>query len=193
MLFICLKYNVTLSKSLSQILSHPHHRIVRQGGGGPQIGMAGYRLILKVGGFSFSILPAGMIFVHLAHAFNLNDVCDWLRLKCRAFLGCRVTPPSGKALLHANKGRDVAFVQTVFWCTLDYLHLWDLSYRAKRKGFRKPYAQTRDRDERGLPASKKGFPAMPSEWRGRRTAGRSLVSGFPSPEKRRVGSQPSMS
>ena len=35
---------------------------------------------------SYSVLShlGAMIFVQLAHALSLNDVCDWLRLKARA-------------------------------------------------------------------------------------------------------------
>ena len=38
---------------------------------------------------SFSVWShmAAMIFVQLAHALSLNDVCDWLRLKARAIAG----------------------------------------------------------------------------------------------------------
>ena len=41
---------------------------------------------------------ATMVFVHLAHALSLNDVCDWLRLKVRAIAGSGVTPPSRAGL-----------------------------------------------------------------------------------------------
>ncbi len=55
---------------------------------------------------SFSIWShlATMIFVQLAHALSLNDVCDWLRL-----------------LSPADKGRFAAFVDEVLWKTLAHL------------------------------------------------------------------------
>ena len=65
---------------------------------------------------------AAMVFVQLAHAFSLNDVCDWLRLKRRAIAGFGVTPPAPNTLAHANKGRFADFVQSVFWRTLAQLH-----------------------------------------------------------------------
>ena len=37
---------------------------------------------------------ASVVFVQLAHAFSLNDVCNWLRLKRRAIAGFGVTPPA---------------------------------------------------------------------------------------------------
>lgn len=44
---------------------------------------------------SFSVWShlATMIFVQLAHALSLNDVCDWLRLKARAVAAMGMTPP----------------------------------------------------------------------------------------------------
>ena len=64
---------------------------------------------------------AEMVFVQLAHAFSLNDVCDWLRGKRRAITGFRVTPPARNTLAHANKGRSADFVQSVFWRILAQL------------------------------------------------------------------------
>ena len=57
---------------------------------------------------------AAMVFVQLAHAFSLNDGCDWLRLKRRAIAGFGVTPPARNTLARANKGRSADFVQSVF-------------------------------------------------------------------------------
>lgn len=72
---------------------------------------------------TFSVLShlAAMIFVQLAHALSLNDVCDWLRLKARAIGSFHVTPPSRNNLSHANRSRDAAFVQALFWRTLAHL------------------------------------------------------------------------
>lgn len=87
---------------------------------------------------TFSVFShmAAMIFVQLAHALSLNDVCDWLRLKVRAIAGLGVTPPSRNNLSHANKTRDAAFIQTVFWKTLDHLHRCERAFGGKRKGRR---------------------------------------------------------
>ena len=64
---------------------------------------------------------AAMVFVQLAHAFSLNDVCGWLRLQRRAIAGFGVTPPARNTLAHANKGRSADFVQAVSWRTLAHL------------------------------------------------------------------------
>lgn len=87
---------------------------------------------------TFSVFShmAAMIFVQLAHALSLNDVCDWLRLKVRAIAGLGVTPPSRNNLSHANKTRDAAFIQTVFWKTLDHLQRCEPAFGGKRKGRR---------------------------------------------------------
>ena len=79
---------------------------------------------------------AAMVFVQLAHAFSLNDVCDWLRLKRRAIAGFGVTPPARNTLAHANKGRSADFVQSVFWRTLAHLHRSEPAFGGKRKGRR---------------------------------------------------------
>lgn len=77
---------------------------------------------------------AAMVFVQLAHALSLNDVCDWLRLKRQAIAGFGVTPPSRNTLSHANKGRSADFVQTVFWRTLAHLQRCERGFGGKRKG-----------------------------------------------------------
>jgi hypothetical protein len=79
---------------------------------------------------------AAMVFVQLAHAFSLNDVCDWLRLKRRAIAPLGVTPPSRNTLSHANQGRDADFVQTVFWKTLAHLQRCEPGFGGKRNGRR---------------------------------------------------------
>lgn len=79
---------------------------------------------------------ASMIFVQLAHALSLNDVCDWLRLKVRAIAGLGITPPSRNNLSHANRVREAGFIETVFWGTLAHLHRCEPSFGGKRKGRR---------------------------------------------------------
>jgi hypothetical protein len=79
---------------------------------------------------------ATMIFVQLAHALSLNDVCDWLRLKARAIAGLGMTPPSRNNLSHANKVRDAGFIETVFWKTLGHLQRCEPAFGGKRKGRR---------------------------------------------------------
>lgn len=85
---------------------------------------------------SFSVFShlATMIFVQLAHALSLNDVCDWLRLKARAIAAFGVTPPSRNNLSHANKERSASFIETVFWRTLDHLQRCEPFFGTRRAG-----------------------------------------------------------
>lgn len=79
---------------------------------------------------------ATMLFVQLAHALSLNDVCDWLRLKSRAIAGLGMTPPSRNNLSNANKGRPAAFIEEVFWKTLAHCKHCEPNFGAKRRGRR---------------------------------------------------------
>jgi hypothetical protein len=87
---------------------------------------------------SFSVWShmAAMVFVQLAHALSLNDVCDWLRLKMRAIAALGVTPPSRNNLSHANKVRPADFIEAVFWKTLGHLHRCEPGFGGRRKGRR---------------------------------------------------------
>ena len=77
---------------------------------------------------------ATMVFIQLAHALSLNDVCDWLRLKGRAISALGITPPSRNNLSHASKSRDAAFAEDMFWNTLAHLHRCEPGFAGKRKG-----------------------------------------------------------
>jgi hypothetical protein len=79
---------------------------------------------------------ATMVFVQLAHALSLNDVCDWLQLKARAIAGLGLTPPSRNNLSHANKERPAAFMEEVFWKTLAHCQRCEPHFGAKRQGRR---------------------------------------------------------
>jgi hypothetical protein len=88
---------------------------------------------------TFSVMShlGAMIFVQLAHALSLNDVCDWLRLKARSIAGFGLTPPSRNNLSHANKERTASFVEMVFWRTLAHMHRCEPSFGGKRPGGRR--------------------------------------------------------
>jgi hypothetical protein len=85
---------------------------------------------------TFSVMShlGTMIFVQLAHALSLNDVCDWLRLKARAIASFGMTPPSRNNLSNANKGRSAAFVEKLFWRTLAHLQHCEPGFGGKRTG-----------------------------------------------------------
>ncbi len=63
-----------------------------------------------------------LIYAQLTHALGLNDVCDALRLNAGPLSALRgATPPSKNALSHANRERDAAMAETLFWKMLDEL------------------------------------------------------------------------
>jgi Transposase DDE domain/Domain of unknown function (DUF4372) len=63
-----------------------------------------------------------MLFAQLTHALGLNDVCDALRLHSGPLSALRgATPPSRNNLSHANKHRDAALAEGLFWAVLEHL------------------------------------------------------------------------
>jgi Transposase DDE domain/Domain of unknown function (DUF4372) len=63
-----------------------------------------------------------LLYAQLAHSLSLNDICDSLRVwttPLRALRGAR--PPSRNALSHANKVRDCAMAESLFWRVLEHL------------------------------------------------------------------------
>jgi len=63
-----------------------------------------------------------LLYAQLAHALSLNDVCDGLRLWATPLRALRgATPPSRNALSHANKIRDCAMAEQLFWRVLEHL------------------------------------------------------------------------
>ncbi len=62
----------------------------------------------------------------LAHSIGLNDVCDALQLNCGPLSALRgATPPTRNNLSHANKVRDAAMAEQLFWAV--FKHLGELS------------------------------------------------------------------
>jgi len=63
-----------------------------------------------------------LLFAQLAHAIGLNDVCDALNLHSGPLSAVRgATAPSRNNLSHANKVRDAAMAEKLFWSQLEYL------------------------------------------------------------------------
>jgi len=77
---------------------------------------------------------AAMLFAQLSRAMGLNDVCDWLRLKAPVLARFGVTPPSRNGLSNANKERDAAFAEKLFWSVLANLQHGCPSFAAGKKG-----------------------------------------------------------
>ena len=66
--------------------------------------------------FSATSHVISMVYVHLAHALSLNDICDSLSNHAdtlKQIRGC--TPPSRNGLSHANKTRNANIGEELFW------------------------------------------------------------------------------
>lgn len=85
-------------KVLGQLLKYIPRSIV-------SAAAAAHGVDAKARSFSVWSHMGAMVFVQLAHALSLNDVCDWLRLKVRAIAGLGLKPPSRNNLSHANKNQ----------------------------------------------------------------------------------------
>lgn len=71
--------------------------------------------------FSSWSQTVALMFAHLTHAIGLNDVCDALRMNRGALVTLRAaTPPSRNNLSYANKHRDAAQAEQLFWAMLDH-------------------------------------------------------------------------
>jgi hypothetical protein len=63
-----------------------------------------------------------MLYAQVSHALSLNDVCDALRLRTGSLFTVRAArPPAKNTLSHANKVRDCALAQKLFWAMLGHL------------------------------------------------------------------------
>jgi hypothetical protein len=63
-----------------------------------------------------------LLFAQITHALGLNDVADALRLHSGPLSAVRgATPPSKNALSHANRERDPALAEKLFWEVLEHL------------------------------------------------------------------------
>lgn len=64
-----------------------------------------------------------LLFAQLIHASSLHHVCDALRSHLPKLLTVRhATAPAKNTLSHANRNRDAAMAEELFWSVLTYLH-----------------------------------------------------------------------
>ena len=76
-----------------------------------------------------------MLFAQLTHAIGLNDVCDALGLYSGPLSALRgATAPSRNNLSHANKRRDAALAERLFWAVLEHLQSLSPGFAAGRRG-----------------------------------------------------------
>ena len=79
-----------------------------------------------------------LLYAQLTHSIGLNDVCDALRLHSGPLSSLRgATPPSRNNLSHANKHRDAALAEKLFWAMS--AHLQELSPGFAHGGRQKGY------------------------------------------------------
>ena len=85
---------------------------------------------------TFGVLShlGAMLFAQLTHAIGLNDVCDWLRMKVHVLARHGLSAPSRNGLSHANKERDAAFIEKLFWEVLAHLQHTSPSFAGGKKG-----------------------------------------------------------
>lgn len=77
---------------------------------------------LKERTFSAWSHVVAMLYAQISHAWSLNDVCDALRLHVTALFAIRgARPPARNTLSHANKVRDCALAEKLFWAILKQL------------------------------------------------------------------------
>ena len=63
-----------------------------------------------------------LMHAQLTHAIGLNDVCDALRMNEGVLATIRgATPPSRNNLSHANKIRDSAMAEALYWAMMEHL------------------------------------------------------------------------
>ena len=63
-----------------------------------------------------------LVYAQLTHAIGLNDVCDALRMNRGALATIRgATPPSRNNLSHANKVRNAAMAEALYWAIMGHL------------------------------------------------------------------------
>lgn len=76
-----------------------------------------------------------LMFAQLAHSIGLNDVCDSLGLFSGPLSAIRgATTPTRNGLSHANKVRDAAMAEKLFWSVLEHLQSLSPGFRGGRKG-----------------------------------------------------------
>jgi hypothetical protein len=88
----------------------------------------------KCRAFSATSHVASLVFAQLSHALSLNDVCDTLRNHpgpLATIRGC--TPPPRNTLSHANRTREPAMAEELFWATLAHLRMQSPLFAAGKR------------------------------------------------------------
>jgi hypothetical protein len=76
-----------------------------------------------------------LCYAQFAHSLSLNDICDGLRNHEEELKKIRAaTPPSKNGLSHANKNRNPAMVEDLFWEVLTHLRKLSPGFAGKNYG-----------------------------------------------------------
>ena len=74
-----------------------------------------------------------LLYAQLTHAIGLNDVCDGLQMNAGVVNTLRgAVPPTRNTLSHANRVRDCAMAEALYWRMRDHLACQTASFRAGR-------------------------------------------------------------
>lgn len=93
---------------------------------------------LKERTFSSWSHVVAMLYAQVSHALSLNDVCDALRLHTTSLFAIRgAKPPARNTLSHANKVRDCALAERLFWAMLQHLQSSFSGFGQGRKKLRR--------------------------------------------------------
>ena len=84
--------------------------------------------------FSANSHVLSLLYTHLAHTDSLNETCDALRVHESEFMRTRgATPPARNTLSNANRTRDPAMAEALYWAMLDHLGKICPSFTAYRR------------------------------------------------------------
>ena len=73
-------------------------------------------------GFSATSHVQALIYGHTSHALSLNDICDALSVHASEFMRVRgATPPARNTISNANRTRDPAMAEALYWQMLAHL------------------------------------------------------------------------
>jgi hypothetical protein len=88
--------------------------------------------------FSCTSHVVAIIYGHLTKARSLNEICDGLRLHASELSKIKnATPPKRNTFSNANRTRDPAIAEKIFWEVLDHIKQTypDFAYDKKHTGF----------------------------------------------------------
>ena len=86
------------------------------------IPVLGRKYGIDVRGFSETSHVFSLLYGHAAHALSLNDICDALAVHEPEFMRVRgATPPARNTFSNANRTRDPALAEALYWQMLAHL------------------------------------------------------------------------